>query len=216
MEEVCNRDVRIPNGNRYLEGRLVVPDNARALVIFAHGQGSSRFSPRNAMVAHKLRPSGFGTLLFDMVTAMEDKDPARRLDINLMATRLQTVTRWIGHQPATQGLPTGYYGSSTGAAVAIAAALSPEKPYAIVSRGGRFDLVSDILPRLDVPIQLIAGENDPEVLAQNRSAYTQIRSVKKLSVIKDATHLFKEPGCMDRVAQLATEWFTRHLPADGR
>lgn len=216
MEDVNKRDVRIPIGNRYLEGRLVVPDNARALVIFAHGQGSSRFSPRNAMVAHKLRPAGFGTLLFDMVRAIEDKDPARRLDINLMAERLQTVSHWIGHQTATQGLPTGYYGSSTGAAVAITAALAPEKPYAIVSRGGRLDLVSDIIPRLDVPIQLIAGENDPEVLAINRSAYTQIRAVKKLSVIKDASHLFEEPGCMDRVAQLATEWFTRHLPAHGR
>ncbi len=216
MEEVCNRDVRIPNGNRYLEGRLVVPDDARALVIFAHGDGSSRFSPRNAIVAHKLRPAGFGTLLFDMVTAMEDKDPARRLDINLMADRLQTVTHWIGHQSATQGLPTGYYGSGTGAAVAITAALSPEKPYAIVSRGGRLDMVSDILPRLDVPIQLIAGENDPDVLALNRSAYTQIRSVKKLSVIKDASHLFEEPGCMDRVAQLTTEWFSRHLPTNGK
>lgn len=212
MEDQCKRDVKIPAGNRYLEGRLVVPGNARALIVFAHGSGSGRFSPRNAMVAHKLRPAGFGTLLFDMMTAMEERDPLRRTDIGLMSDRLQTVTQWIGHQPGAQGLPTAYFGSSTGAAVAVAAALSSQKPYAIVSRGGRIDLVNELLPRLDTPIQLIAGEKDPEVLALNRAAYPQIRAVKKLSVIHDASHLFEEPGCMEKVAQLATEWFTRHLP----
>jgi putative phosphoribosyl transferase len=212
MEDLCKRDVKIPAGNRYLEGRLVVPGNARAIIVFAHGSGSGRFSPRNAMVAHKLRPAGFGTLLFDMMSAMEEKDPLRRTDIGLMSDRLQTVTQWIGQQPGAQGLPTGYFGSSTGAAVAVAAALSSQKPYAIVSRGGRIDLVNELLPRLDTPIQLIAGEKDPEVLALNRAAYPQIRAVKKLSVIHDASHLFEEPGCMEKVAQLATEWFTRHLP----
>jgi len=212
MEDVCKCDVKIPDGNRYLEGRLVVPGHARALIIFAHGSGSSRFSPRNTLVAHKLQPAGFGTLLFDMVTAVEDRDPARRTDIGRMANRLQTVTRWISSHPSTKHLPAGYYGSSTGAAVAVAAAVASGLPYAIVSRGGRIDLVGDILPRLERPIQLIAGENDPEVLALNRTAYAQIRAVKRLSLIRDASHLFEEPGCMDKVAQLAIEWFTRHLP----
>jgi predicted alpha/beta-hydrolase family hydrolase len=206
------REVKIPVGNRFLEGSLVVPDGARAIIIFAHGTGSSRFSPRNTMVAHKLRPAGFGTLLFDLVTAVEDRDPIRRTDISMMAERLQSVNKWIGVQADTSRLPIGYYGSSSGAAVAIAASMISEKPYAIVSRGGRLDQVSHLLPKLDIPIQLIAGENDPEVLAVNKSAYAQIRSVKKLAVIKDASHLFEEPGCMDKVAQLSTEWFIRHLP----
>ncbi len=206
------REVKIPVGNRFLEGSLVVPDDARAIIIFAHGTGSSRFSPRNNMVAQKLRPAGFGTLLFDLVTAVEDRDPIRRTDISMMAERLQSVNKWIGVQADTSRLPIGYYGSSSGAAVAIAASMISEKPYAIVSRGGRLDQVSHLLPKLDIPIQLIAGENDPEVLAVNKSAYAQIRSVKKLAVIKDASHLFEEPGCMDKVAQLSTEWFIRHLP----
>ncbi len=206
------REVKIPVGNRFLEGSLVVPDGTRAIIIFAHGTGSSRFSPRNTMVAHKLRPAGFGTLLFDLVTAVEDRDPIRRTDISMMAERLQSVNKWIGVQADTSRLPIGYYGSSSGAAVAIAASMISEKPYAIVSRGGRLDQVSHLLPKLDIPIQLIAGENDPEVLAVNKSAYAQIRSVKKLAVIKDASHLFEEPGCMDKVAQLSTEWFIRHLP----
>lgn len=206
------REVKIPVGNRFLEGSLVVPDNARAIIIFAHGTGSSRFSPKNTMVAHKLRPAGFGTLLFDLVTAVEDRDPVLRTDIHMMAERLQSANRWMRIQADTGRLPIGYYGSSSGAAVAIAASMISEKPYAIVSRGGRLDLVSHLLPQLDIPIQLIAGENDPEVLAVNKSAYAQIRSVKKFAVIKDASHLFEEPGCMDKVAQLSTEWFIRHLP----
>ena len=212
MEDVCKRDVKIPAGNRYLEGRLVVPGNARGLIVFVHGKGSSRFSPRNTLVAHKLQPAGFGTLLFDMMTAMEEKDPVWSRDIGLLSDRLKTVTEWIGHQAGAQGLPTAYFGSSTGAAVAVAASLYSKKPYAIVSRGGRIDLVEKLLPRLDTPIQLIAGKKDPEVLALNRAAYPQIRAVKKLSVIHDASHLFEEPGCLDKVAQLAVEWFTRHLP----
>jgi len=212
MEDVCKCDVKIPDGHRYLEGRLEVPGHARALIIFAHGSGSSRFSPRNTLVAQKLRPAGFGTLLFDMVTAVEDRDPARRSEIGMMAERLQTVSRWVVHQPATKHLPTGYYGSSTGAAVAVAAAVVTRQPYAIVSRGGRLDLIGDILPKLESPIQLIAGEKDPETLALNRSAYKQIQTVKRLSLIRDASHLFEEPGCLDKVAQLAIEWFTRYLP----
>lgn len=212
MKQGCSKDIRIPVGQPVIEGRLEVPPDARALVIFAHGSGSSRFSPRNTRVAHRLQPLGFGTLLFDLLTAIEDRDPDQRNNIQRMTERLVTVTDRVCRQECASGLPVAYYGSSSGAAVAIAASVASRVPYALVSRGGRIDLVTELLPQLQSPIHLIAGEHDPAILALNETAYTQIRAVKKLSVIKDASPLFEEPGCMDKVARLAADWFTRHLP----
>jgi pimeloyl-ACP methyl ester carboxylesterase len=212
MEVVRKQEVRIPDGRQFLEGRLVVPENPQGMVVFAHGSRSSRFSPRNTMVAHKLQTAGFGTFLFDMVTAMEDRDPRLRNDIGRMSARLQTANRWLMQQPDMEGIPAAYFGSGTGAAVAIAASVDAGLAYAIVSRGGRLDMVREMLPQLRFPIHLISGAQDPENLAINQMSYRQINAVKKISVIRDATHLFEEPGCMEMVAQLSRDWFNRHLP----
>jgi pimeloyl-ACP methyl ester carboxylesterase len=200
-----------------LAGDLTIASGARGLVVFAHGSGSSRFSPRNQQVAAHLHDGGFGTLLFDLLTAEEESIDARtgefRFDIPLLADRLTSVTDWLDTQALTRELPIGYFGASTGAAAAlIAAASRPEVVRAIVSRGGRPDLAGAALGRVGAPTLLIVGGNDEPVIEMNRAALARLASRrKKLEIVPGATHLFEEPGTLDRVCELALEWFTKHL-----
>jgi pimeloyl-ACP methyl ester carboxylesterase len=200
-----------------LAGDLTIPSGAHGLVVFAHGSGSSRFSPRNQQVAAHLHDGGFGTLLFDLLTAEEESIDARtgefRFDIPLLADRLASVTDWLNTQALTRELRIGYFGASTGAAAAlIAAASRPEAVRAIVSRGGRPDLAGAALGRVGAPTLLIVGGNDEPVIEMNRAALAQLASRrKKLEIVPGATHLFEEPGTLERVCELALEWFTKHL-----
>jgi putative phosphoribosyl transferase len=205
----------IPAGQVELEGELIIPADALGLVLFAHGSGSSRRSPRNQSVAAALRERGLGTLLFDLLTPAEDEQDAHvRFDIPLLAKRLGEVTGWIQGRHAVLGLPLGYFGASTGAAAAlIAASRLPRTIHAVVSRGGRPDLARDALERVQAPTLLIVGGDDPTVLELNEDALDRLPSVKKLVVIPGATHLFEEPGALDRVARLAGDWFLEQLAA---
>ncbi len=212
------RSVRIPAGWVELAGDLVIPAGAPALVIFAHGSGSSRFSPRNRFVAGVLNQAGFATLLFDLLTpAEEDLDRSSgqlRFDIPLLAARLEAATAWARQEPELAGLRVGYFGASTGAAAAlIAGANRPEDVGAIVSRGGRPDLAADYLDRVRAPTLLIVGGNDPIVLELNRQALQRLRCGARLEVIPGAGHLFEEPGALERVAELARDWFRIYLVA---
>lgn len=214
MHVVVNATIDIPAGRATLPGDLEVPDGARALVVFAHGSGSSRRSPRNRMVASAMRESGeLGTLLFDLLTPGEDAVYANRFDIPLLAERLMAATAFVLNIPEFAGWPIGYFGASTGAASAIIAAerLSNDVQ-SVVSRGGRPDLGGDSLDTLVTPTLLIVGGSDPEVLDLNRAALERIPAQhKRLEVVPGATHLFEEPGALEQVAQLATEWFERFL-----
>jgi pimeloyl-ACP methyl ester carboxylesterase len=200
-----------------LQGDLAVPEQARGLVIFAHGSGSSRQSPRNRSVAEWLREAGWGTLLFDLLTPAEAAIDARtaqlRFDIGLLASRLVGVTDWIGATPEVKDLPIGYFGASTGAAAAlVAAALRPERVAAVVSRGGRPDLAGDYLAELRAPTLLLVGGDDVPVIALNRQALARIRhAVNELVIIPRAGHLFEEPGTMEQVAEHARRWFRQYL-----
>ncbi len=212
------RSVKVPAGRVELAGDLAVPAGAPALVIFAHGSGSSRFSPRNRFVAGVLNQAGFATLLFDLLTpAEEDLDRSSgqfRFDIPLLAARLEAATAWARQEPELAGLRVGYFGASTGAAAAlIAGANRPEDVGAIVSRGGRPDLAADYLDRVRAPTLLIVGGNDPVVLELNRQALRRLRCEARLEVIPGAGHLFEEPGALERVAELARDWFRTHLLA---
>lgn len=214
------RTVRIPADGAELAGDLVVPAGAPALVIFAHGSGSSRFSPRNRFVAGVLNEAGFATLLFDLLTPAEedlDRYSGRyRFDIPLLAARLEAATVWAKREPELAGLKIGYFGASTGAAAAlIAAARRPEDVGAVVSRGGRPDLASDYLDRVRAPTLLIVGGNDPVVLELNRQALRKLRCEVRLEVVPGAGHLFEEPGALERVAGLARDWFKTHLVGKG-
>ena len=208
----------IPVGEVQLEGDLVIPAGARGLVLFAHGSGSSRKSTRNRFVARALRDRGLGTLLFDLLTAAEERqdqlDAHLRFDIPLLANRLGEVTDWVFARPPVEDLRAGYFGASTGAAAAlIAAAERPGKVGAVVSRGGRPDLAAGPLARLRAPTLLIVGGADPVVLELNREALEEMPGPKRLVVIEGATHLFEEPGALEEVAQLAGDWFLEHLGA---
>jgi putative phosphoribosyl transferase len=208
-------------GDVVLQGSLVVPEGAGGVVLFAHGSGSSRFSPRNRYVAGVLQQAGLATLLVDLLTA-EEEDEERytrhlRIDIGLLAARLVGVTRWLLDEPKTQRLSVGYFGSSTGAAAAlVAAAVEPDAVGAVVSRGGRPDLAGDALPRVQAPTLLIVGGADTEVLELNREAFDLLQSEKRLVVVPGATHLFEEPGTLEHVAELASRWFVNHLGAPAR
>lgn len=206
--------VRIPApGGVRLEGSLAVPERALGVVVFAHGSGSSRLSPRNIEVARTLDDAGFGTLLFDLLTADEDETYRNRFEIGLLAERLQAATAWLHEQDAGR-LPLGYFGASTGAAAAIAAAAELDgEVRAVVSRGGRPDLARDALPRVTCPVLLIVGGYDPEVIQLNREAADLIGAPHELRVVPGATHLFEEPGALEEVARLAVDWFARYLPA---
>jgi dienelactone hydrolase len=208
--------VRIPAGETVLEGTLTIPAGATGIVLFAHGSGSSRLSPRNRFVSEALRRSGVGTLLFDLLTEEEDKTYETRFDIDLLTERLVAATHWLMREPETQMLAIGYFGSSTGAAAALQAAahLGPMIG-AVVSRGGRPDLASRILPQVQAPTLLIVGGNDLLVIDLNQEAYDQLKSKKELAIIPGATHLFEEPGALEEVARLAAHWFNRHLSPGG-
>jgi pimeloyl-ACP methyl ester carboxylesterase len=196
-----------------LEGFLEVPVGARGVVLFAHGSGSSRLSPRNNYVAKELRASGLATLLVDLLTAGEDADHARRFDIALLTERLGGTLEWLGRQASTRDLPVGLFGASTGAAAALQlAAIKPEQIAAVVSRGGRPDLAGEpALIRVRAPTLLIVGGDDAGVIELNESAYERLGCVKDMTVVPGATHLFEEPGTLEQVARLAADWFTRYL-----
>jgi putative phosphoribosyl transferase len=208
------REVRFPADSVELEGTLALPPEASAIVLFAHGAGSSRFSPRNRLVAGVLREAGLGTLLFDLLTALEEVDRAAVFDIPLLAQRLIAATRWVQGNPGTAGLRIGYFGASTGAAAAlIAAAELGDEVGAVVSRGGRPDLAADRLGDVRAPTLLIVGGEDEPVVSLNREAFERLGGEKEIVVIPGATHLFEEPGALEQVAALARDWFARHLRA---
>jgi putative phosphoribosyl transferase len=208
--------VRIPLGRVNLAGTLSLPASPRAIVLFAHGSGSSRNSPRNVFVAQVLHAAGFGTLLFDLLTPDEDRDYATRFDIGLLSERLVGATRWLRADPAWAASPLGYFGASTGAAAAlVAAAELPVGVGAVVSRGGRPDLAgATALERVVAPTLLIVGGNDTTVIGLNREAYARLRCAKELQIVPGATHLFEEPGTLESVATLAAGWFARYLARD--
>jgi putative phosphoribosyl transferase len=199
-----------------LEGNLGVPDGARGVVLFAHGSGSGRHSPRNRYVAQTLRGAGLATLLIDLLTPEEEEVDLRtrhlRFDIGLLAERLVGATDWLAQDPDTRDLPVGYFGASTGAGAAlVAAAQRQDIVGAVVSRGGRPDLAADDLSRVRAPTLLIVGGNDVPVIGMNREALAQLRAEKKLEIVPGATHLFEEPGALEEVARLAAGWFVRYL-----
>jgi len=209
-------EVRIPCGALTLDGALVIPRGAGGIVVFAHGSGSSRHSPRNQFVARIIRESGNGTLLFDLLTAeeeIEDNVTSRlRFNIGLLASRLAEVTRWLVAQPAARHLGIGYFGSSTGGGAAlVAAAEVGQRIGAVVSRGGRPDLAGEVLPRVQSPTLLIVGGNDDVVIRLNEEALAELRCEKELKLVPGATHLFQEPGALEAVGRLAADWFRRHL-----
>jgi putative phosphoribosyl transferase len=208
--------VRVPAGLVELEGNLDVPEGARGVVLFAHGSGSGRNSPRNRYVARALREAGLGTLLTDLLTPDEEAVDLRtghlRFDIGLLSERLAGATDWLTENPATQGLRIGYFGASTGAGAAlVAAAERPEAVGAVVSRGGRPDLASEALPLVEAPTLLIVGGNDGPVIRMNEEAMERMSAEKELKVVPGAGHLFEEPGALEEVARLAAGWFARHL-----
>jgi putative phosphoribosyl transferase len=210
------RLVRIAAGRATLEGDLNIPEGARGIVLFAHGSGSGRHSLRNRYVAQLLNQAQLATLLVDLLTAEEEATDLRtallRFDIGLLAARLAGVTDWLVQYPDTGLLRIGYFGASTGAATAlVAAAERPAAIGAVVSRGGRPDLAGPYLPRVRAPTLLIVGGNDFQVIELNRAAFAQLRCEKELVIVPGATHLFEEPGALDLVAQLAREWFQKHL-----
>jgi pimeloyl-ACP methyl ester carboxylesterase len=207
------RLVHIPADGVTLEGALVIPDKATALVLFAHGSGSSRFSPRNNFVAGELRRAGLGTLLIDLLTRDEDRNYRTRFDIRLLTQRLVAVSQWLADQPETASLALGLFGASTGAAAALqAAAALPEAVKAVVSRGGRPDLAgAKALAQVRCPTLLIVGGDDSEVIVLNQQADALLACPKELVIVPGATHLFEEPGTLEQVAKLAADWFCRYL-----
>jgi putative phosphoribosyl transferase len=219
-----NRYVRILSTDVQLEGILSVPEDAKGLVVFVHGSGSSRHSPRNQYVAQTLQEGGLATLLFDLLTASEEEIDLQtrhlRFDIDLLARRTAGVLEWLDLQPYTDELKRGLFGSSTGAAAAlIAAAELPDKVHAVVSRGGRPDLAGSALPKVQAPTLLIVGGNDEVVIHLNEQALAQMQpgDEKKLMIVPGASHLFEEPGTLEYAARLATDWFqTRLSPVNVR
>ncbi|ARS36476.1 dienelactone hydrolase family protein [Pontibacter actiniarum] len=211
-----NDSVRIDVQGVSLVGDLAIPEGAFGLIIFSHGSGSSRLSPRNRFVAEHLQRSGFATLLFDLLTEEEDQDTRNRFDIPKLTQRLIDTTYWVQKDPRTQDLNIGFFGASTGAASAIGAAAGegPDIIKAVVSRGGRPDLADTVLPDLMVPTLLIVGGKDESVLEMNMQAQNQMRCIKDLELVPDATHLFEEPGALEMAAQLATDWFRKYLKPD--
>ena len=216
MHDSHEEVVRLTADALTIEGNLTLPQGAAGVVLFAHGSGSSRHSPRNRYVARRLNEARLGTLLIDLLTSDEellDRQTAElRFDIGLLAGRLLAATDWLAGQEKTQGLRIGYFGASTGAGAAlVAAAERPELVAAVVSRGGRPDLAGLALPRVQAPTLLIVGGDDLAVVQLNQAALAQLRCEKSLMIVPRATHLFEEPGALDQVARLAAEWFGRYL-----
>lgn len=203
--------VKIPAGNAVIEGALVLPENTKGLVLFAHGSGSSRHSPRNNYVARVLNNCGLGTLLMDLLTSEEDRTYETRFDISLLTRRLTVASDWVRQQPAAHDLPLGYFGASTGAAAAIKAAAADPAIRAVVSRGGRPDLAKGDLSQVTTPVLLIVGGEDHGVIELNEEAYAKINGPKELAIVPEATHLFEEPGTLEEAALLAAQWFDTHL-----
>ncbi len=210
------REVSIPAGHVALEGNLITPENCGGLVLFAHGSGSSRHSPRNRFVAGVLREKGLATLLIDLLSESEDEIDSRtahlRFDIPFLAGRLLRAMEWLGENPSTRDLPLGCFGSSTGAGAAlVAAAQEPKLVRAVVSRGGRPDLAGAALAKVRAPTLLIVGGNDGPVIELNQKALAQMSAPIRLEIIPGATHLFEEPGTLEKVSRLAGDWFQDHL-----
>lgn len=207
-----DEEVQVRAGQVLLAGHFTVPDRSLGIVVFAHGSGSSRHSPRNRYVASALNAAPLGTALFDLLTVEEEADRSNVFDTELLAGRLLDVTSWLHHQPGTEGLPVGYFGASTGAGAALWAAADPDNDVAaIVSRGGRPDLAGPRLGLVRAPTLLIVGGRDDVVIDLNRAAQMRLRCPNRLSIVPGATHLFEEPGALDDVARLAGSWFAAHL-----
>src|SRR6266567_4231533 len=209
-------EVQIPAGRATLDGNLTIIDQAKALVLFTHGSGSSRHSPRNQFVARTLNDAGLATLLFDLLTPQEEATDAytreHRFNIGLLAERLAHATKWAKQQKQTKDFHIGYFGSSTGGGAAlVAAAELPDDIGAVVSRGGRPDLAGESLPKVKSPTLLIVGGLDFPVIEMNKAALTSLRCEKEMKIVPGATHLFEEPGTLEQVAGLAAEWFQKHL-----
>jgi putative phosphoribosyl transferase len=204
--------VVIGSGSGAVEGLLALPPEPAAMILFAHGSGSSRHSPRNTTIAAELRKAGFGTLLMDLLTEEEGDDSARRFDIALLTLRLAAAAGWLAEYAPSRALPLGLFGASTGAAAALSlAAQRPGAIAAVVARGGRPDLVPpEVLSRVRAPTLLLVGALDTEVVSLNRSAYLQLSCDRHLEIIPGATHLFEEPGRIEIVASHAIDWFSRH------
>jgi putative phosphoribosyl transferase len=213
-------EVKIKVDSGHVGGTLTVPADAQGIVIFAHGSGSGRFSPRNQLVASRLQQSGFATLLMDLLTefeeAIDNATAELRFDIPFLGWRLAAVTDWVRQRPEIGALSAGYFGASTGAAAALVAAADRDDIGAIVSRGGRPDLAGSALRRVRAPTLLLVGENDPEVIRLNRLAAAQIPAKHKLEIVPGATHLFEEPGALELVAERASEWFREWLTGGQR
>lgn len=210
--------LRMEIGDVLLDADLVVAPDAAGLVIFAHGSGSGRASPRNRMVAEVLQRAGFATLLFDLLTIAEQREDAvtgaLRFDIPLLGERLIGAIDWAGQQPQIGALPIGLFGASTGAAAAlVAAAARPQAVFAVVSRGGRPDLAAGSLTRVAAPTLLVVGGDDDQVIVLNRRAAARLRAPHAVEIVPGATHLFAEPGTLERVAELARDWLVAHCPA---
>lgn len=212
-----DENITISTGEGTVHGILSTPSGATGIVIFAHGSGSGRHSPRNQEVAGALQEAGFATLLFDLLTAQEETIDQRtreyRFNIPLLGKRLVAVTDWLRDDPATAGLDVGYYGASTGAAAAIIAASRRSDTKAVVSRGGRPDLAGEALDRVMAPVLLIVGERDEQVIGMNEAARERMKGTAEMVIVPGATHLFEEPGTMEQVTAHAVDWFRTHLAA---
>jgi dienelactone hydrolase len=213
---ITEQALRLPAGTATLDADLQMPARARGLVLFAHGSGSSRFSPRNRRVARHLNEAGLATVLADLLTPAEEAVDERtrhlRFDIELLGSRVVAAIDWLQARAATATLPLGLFGASTGAAAAlVAAAQRPQAVRAVVSRGGRPDLAAEALPGVQAPTLLIVGGNDEPVIGMNERALAQLRCEKQLVIVPGATHLFEEPGTLDAVAGFSCDWFVRHL-----
>lgn len=215
MTTIMEKTIQIHAGTTYLEGMLGIPDNAKGIVLFAHGSGSGRRSPRNQYVARVLRDHGIGTLLFDLLSENEADDRSKVFDISLLSERLQAATDWIEEEQSANDLPVGYFGASTGAAAAIQAAAANPDVAAIVSRGGRPDLAMEYLPKVSAPTLLIVGSMDLPVITMNKQAYELLTGPKELAIVPGATHLFEEPGTLEEVSRLAANWFVKYLGTGG-
>ncbi|MBA4275144.1 alpha/beta hydrolase [Flavobacterium sp.] len=205
-------EINIPLSSVTLKGELALPENALGIVVFSHGSGSSRFSPRNKMVGELMQQHGIGTLLFDLLTEEEDRAYENRFDIDLLVSRLIEATEWLMQYKMTKKIPVAYFGASTGAASALrAAAYFGKNIRAVVSRGGRPDLALNALPMVTAPTLLIVGQMDMPVIKINKLAFDQLKSIKEMKIIPGATHLFEEPGKLMEVAEMAIEWFKKYL-----
>lgn len=216
MRSQTDYQVAIQSGPAVLPGMLGIPEDAQGVVLFAHGSGSGRFSPRNQFVASILREAGLGTLLIDLLEQEESEDRTKVFDIDLLSDRLMSATQWLRDNDTTSTMPIGYFGASTGAAAALqsAAALGDEVE-AIVSRGGRPDLAMPYLWQVSAPTLLIVGGHDYPVIQMNQQAYDKLSCVKELVIVPGATHLFEEPGKLEEVARLAADWLGKYLSPKG-